>query len=154
MIWKTAFHSLESCVSWQGEQSRMVRNWLTRMFHEADPEVADLLSVHSERPEGYRWGVSEPDFRTPGTPPPYPIVCQRAGAALREVMWAESGSHLEKQLLMRVGAGEQEAHAPGITQDHRADLEQLQADRRHLGPGQLRALERQPADPFHQHIGQ
>ena len=36
----------------------------------------------------------------------------------------------------------------------RADLEQLQADRRHLGPGQLRALERQPADPFHQHIGQ
>ena len=114
-----------------------------------------LLSVHSERPEGCRWGVSEPDFRTPGTPPPYPHCLSTCrGSTPGKSCGPESGSHLEKQLLMRVGAGEQEAHAPGITQDHRADLEQLQADRRHLGPGQLRALERQPADPFHQHIGQ
>ena len=51
-------------------------------------------------------------------------------------------------MLMWVGTGEQEAHTPGIAQDHRTDLEQLQADRLHLSPGRLRALERQPADPF------
>jgi hypothetical protein len=52
-----------------------------------------------------------------------------------------------------IGAGKEQADAPGVAQNHRADLEQLEPDGLHLGPRQFGAGESESADGFHQPIG-
>ncbi len=54
---------------------------------------------------------------------------------------------------MRIGAGEEQADAPGVAQDHRADLEQLEPDGLDLRPGQFGAGQAESADGLHQDIG-
>ncbi len=55
---------------------------------------------------------------------------------------------------MGIGAGQEKTDAACIAQNDRTDLEQFQPNRRHLGIGQFRALERLAANGLHQHIGQ
>ncbi len=60
----------------------------------------------------------------------------------------------DKKGLVRAGGGEMEFYPPGVAEDHRADLQELQADRAGLGPGHLGPLEGQTADRFEQAIGE
>ena len=57
-----------------------------------------------------------------------------------------------KDVLIRITAGQQQPHPPGVAQHHRADLQQLQPDRAHLRPRQFRSGQTQSPHRFQQHI--
>ena len=101
-----------------------------------------------------RFSSSRQEFPDSGHSTPLPpwFVIVPGGSTQEKLCGSESGRDFQEQLLMGVSAGEQEANTPGVAQDHRPDLEQLQTDRRHLRTRQFRALECQAADPLHQYI--
>jgi len=71
-----------------------------------------------------------------------------AGAStLGELTIEVSQAELE-EVFERKGAGEPDPHPPGVSGDHRADLEQLEPDRANLRPSQLCGFEAQPTECF------
>ena len=60
----------------------------------------------------------------------------------------------DEEFLVRAGGGEVDFHPPGVANDHRADLQKLQADGAGLGPGHLGAGEGEAADRLDQAIGE
>ncbi len=61
---------------------------------------------------------------------------------------------VDEEVLVGIGAGQQEADPTGVSQDHGADLEQFEPDRGGLGPLQLCALQTESPDGFEQHVRQ
>jgi len=60
----------------------------------------------------------------------------------------------EVQFLVRTTAGEKEADAAGVFQDHGADLEEFQADGADIGLSQFGALQGDAPDRLDQRVGQ
>ena len=71
-----------------------------------------------------------------------------AGAStLGELTIEVSQAELE-EVFERKDAGEPDPYPPGVSGDHRADLEQLEPDRANLRPSQLCGFEAQPTQCF------
>ena len=64
-----------------------------------------------------------------------------AGVSTAAVLTVEVSQARLEEPLEGKGAGEPNSHAPGVSCDHRADLEQLEPDGTNLGASQLGGLE-------------
>ena len=101
------------------------------------------------RRDGFGWfcGVSGKAWRRAYLP-------RHRGGGERGLSAGQATRHQEVQILVGAGTGEQEPHAAGIAQDHRTDLEQLQADRTHIGVRQRGAFQADAPDRLDQRVGQ
>lgn len=85
---------------------------------------------------------------------PTPVVFQRAEDSTRsELCAAQALANVAKEVLVRIGAGKEQADVPGVAQNHGADLEQLEPDGRHLRTGQFGVGQSEAPDGLHQDIG-
>ena len=67
--------------------------------------------------------------RMAGAIPPTPVVCPRAGDSTpTALLRTQPGNEGEKQVLIGIVAGKQEANPAGIAEDDSTDLEQLQPE--------------------------
>ena len=64
------------------------------------------------------------------------------------------GGDAGEESLVGITARQQEADSACVAGDHRADLQEFQADRADIGVGPFRAIECQPADGLEQGIGE
>jgi hypothetical protein len=71
-----------------------------------------------------------------------------AGASTVAVLAIETSQAELEEVLKREGAGEPDSHSPGISGDHRADLQQLEPDGAHLSTSQFRRFEAKPTQCF------
>ncbi len=86
--------------------------------------------------------------------PPRPGALRGTVGARRRLSGTEAGGGGGEELLVGAGAGQKEAHAAAVAQDHRADLQELQTEGARLGAGQFRAGKGEAADGLDQRIGE
>ena len=89
-----------------------------------------------------------------GTPPPFPQGDPAGGAPSPGSGQKEyPACDGEEQALHRARRGQRAVEPPRVAAHDRADADEVQPDRPASRPGELRALEKQRAEAFHQDVG-
>ena len=73
---------------------------------------------------------------------------------MRQLFRCQTGGNRKEPFLIGTGTRQQETDAACIEQDHRPDLEQLEAQGIDSGMRELRTLQHQPADGLQQGVGE